>query len=418
MRKRISPRKSGEVLPEPAILYLTIAKIPDIEAHTIQTVRTCDALVRIGVPVYLQLPIRMEAARPAKVFQSIKEFYGVRNLFTLIPTPPPMIWTRRKRINVILHLTSATIYSLIGAILANILAITRKRRVFIYTRTPLILACLEIWRPLLRKVKVIYECHNLRQEYETQGFLKRLFLKGLRSSHVIITISSSLKDEVKNFTMADKTVHVLHSAYDPSIFRDLPDSLDYLREELGLPRDKWIVAYAGQLWSWKKPEFILEAFRNLENEDVLLLFVGGARRDIERLRGYAKQKGLRSVLFVGFVPPRLVPKYLKAADCLIHYTPSTNVMKSYSPLKIFEYMAAGKPILAPRQPWIEEVLKDGETALLFDENSPEDLAEKIKLLRMREDLAQRLGKNALRASSNYTYVEKARRLLEILREVG
>jgi len=89
-------------------------------------------------------------------------------------------------------------------------------------------------------------------------------------------------------------------------------------------------------------------------------------------------------------------------------------MKSYSPLKIFEYMAAGKPILAPKQPWIEEILKDGETALLFDENSPEDLAEKVRLLRIRKDFAQQLGRNALRASSNYTYIERARRLLEIL----
>ena len=410
-------RKSEKNSSKLAILYLTIVKIPDIEAHTIQMIRTCDALAETGASVFLQLPIRIDAVRPAKILQSIRKFYGVKGLFTLIPAPPPMIWTRKKKLNTILHLFSIILYSLIGVILANILAIAQQRKILIYTRTPPILACLEIWRPLLRKTRIIYECHNLRQEYETQGFLKRLFLKGLRTSRVIIAISSFLKKEIRSLVGPDKMIYVLHDAYDSNIFRNLSDNPSYLREELGLPRDKWIAAYVGQLWSWKKPEFIIDAFRNLVDNDVLLLFIGGTQQDIERLRRYAEQNNVRNVLFIGFVPPLLVPKYLKAVDCLIHYTPSANIMKSYSPLKIFEYMAAGKPILAPKQPWIEEILKDGETALLFDENSPEDLADKVRLLRIRKDLAQQLGRNALRASSNYTYIERARRLLEILQKV-
>jgi glycosyltransferase involved in cell wall biosynthesis len=80
-------------------------------------------------------------------------------------------------------------------------------------------------------------------------------------------------------------------------------------------------------------------------------------------------------------------------------------------------MAAGKPILAPRQPRIEEVLKDGENALLFDEDSPKDLAEKIELIKNNPELADRIAKNAKQQSAKYTYQERAKRLLEYLNQL-
>jgi len=168
------------------------------------------------------------------------------------------------------------------------------------------------------------------------------------------------------------------------------------------------------LWSWKKTEFIIDAFRFIEDEEIILVFVGGSEQDILKLKEYAKRRKVKNVIFKGFVRPMSVPRYFMAADCLIHYTPSTGLLKSYSPLKIFEYMAAGKPILAPRQPWIEEVLRDGETALLFDENSPRDLAKKIKLLKRDRELAERISRNAKMESRKYTYKRRAEKLIEEL----
>jgi glycosyltransferase involved in cell wall biosynthesis len=77
-------------------------------------------------------------------------------------------------------------------------------------------------------------------------------------------------------------------------------------------------------------------------------------------------------------------------------------------------MAAGKPILAPRQPWIKEILHDGVNAILFDENSPRDLAEKILLVKNNKKLAENVGKNAMKDSKKYTYEKRAETFLKTL----
>jgi glycosyltransferase involved in cell wall biosynthesis len=88
-----------------------------------------------------------------------------------------------------------------------------------------------------------------------------------------------------------------------------------------------------------------------------------------------------------------------------------------SPLKVFEYMAAGRAIVAPDQPNIREVLRDGETALLFDPGKPGALWEAIGRLAGDPALRARLGA-AARAevlSRDLTWAGNARRVVALLR---
>jgi len=396
------------------IVYLTLATLPGRKANSIQTVRMCDSLARKGCQVYLLAPAKFERLHVLNTFQKLKEFYNIKSSFKVIPIIPPIFWTKNKKVNAIVHLLASAFYAFLCSIFIDFIKILTRRRIFLFIRTPLLLALLQALRPLNRGVKIIYECHNIDYKISTQSKLKPLFVRGLREASQIISISRSLSNQLKKVVRLKRPIIILHDAYDELLFRGLTEASRDLKMKLGLPQDKWIVAYVGQLWSWKKPEFIIDAFRFIEDDDIVLLFVGGSEQDIRRLREYARQMKVRNVIFKGFVKPAIVPKFLKAADCLVHYTPSRGLLKSYSPLKIFEYMAAGKPILAPRQPWIEEVLKDGENALLFDENSPRDLAEKIKLLRRDRELAERISRNAKLESSKYTYEKRAERLIEVL----
>jgi glycosyltransferase involved in cell wall biosynthesis len=392
-----------------------LATIPGTKANTIQTVRMCNAMARSGCRLYLLIPAKFKSCRIVSTYREISTYYGLRNKFAVIPIPTTWFWTHSGRANIVLYLLAALIYSFISSIIISIIKLHDKKT-FIMTRIPLLLTILHILKPFL-KSKLIYEVHDLYYEYFSQGKLKDLFMSGLKNTVLIITISDHLKKEIRKIVDSKNNIITLHDAFDPALFPSSPIDKDILREELNLPRDKWIVAYVGQLHAWKRPEFIVEAFRHVEDEDTLLLFVGGSENDIKRLTRYAEHLGIKQIIFKGQVPPIDVPKYLLAADCLVHYTPSSGPMKSYSPLKIFEYMAAGKPILAPRQPWIEEVLKDGENALLFDEDSPKDLAEKIELIKNNPELADRIAKNAKQQSAKHTYQERAKRLLEYLNQL-
>ena len=404
----------NEKAQRPTIVYLTLATLPSNKANVIQTVRMCDAFARRGCLVYLLAPCKFGRSRIRGILEEIRNFYGIKTQFKLIPLIPPLLWTRNKKINVIVHLLTSLLYVFTCIVFVNLLKKLQHRKVFLFTRTPLLLIMLQVLRCLLGKMKIIYESHNIQYELKTQGKLKPLFIRGLECASLIVSISRSLAVKIKRIMRGDVSVMTLHDAHDPTLLKGFSITSGELRADLGLPQDKWIVAYIGQLWPWKKPEFIIDAFRFVKDHDVILLFVGGSEQDIRRLREYAARINVKNVIFKKFVQPSIVPKYLMAADCLVHYTPSTGLLKSYSPLKIFEYMAAGKPILAPRQPWIEEVLKDGETALLFDEDSPCDLAEKIKLLRRDKELAKRISRNAKLESSKYTYEKRAEKLIEVL----
>ena len=399
------------------IVYLTLSNLPGKKASTIQTVRMCDALARSGCKVYLLAPFNL---RSPTVYRSIiKNFYGITLRFTIVPLIPPLIWTRSKKLNIIIHLFISSLYVTMCLILARILKKTVSREMFIFIRTPLLLTLLQALRLLNTRIRIIYECHDdIKYEMSSQGKLKTFFLRGLTDASLIICTTKFLSRQLRELIGLKKPIITLYNSYDQRLFIRSANNSRTLKAKLGLPQGKYIVAYVGQLWSWKKPEFVIDAFQFIKDDDVVLLFVGGSRRDILRLKEYVKKRGIKNVIFKGFVYPSIVPKYLRVANCLVHYTPSTGPLTSYSPLKIFEYMAAGKPILAPRQPWIEEILRDYETALLFDENSPEDLAEKIMLLKSNEKLANYISKNARLESLKYTYEERAKTLLETLKRLS
>ena len=397
-----------------AIIYLTLATLPGKKANSVQTVRMCDSLARKGCRVYLLAPGRFKKLHILNTFRGLRRFYGIKAPFSVIPIIPPIFWTKNKKVNMIVHLLTSALYAFICSTFMNFMKLFTRQEVFLFVRTPLLLALLQALRPLNKWAKMIYECHDIDYEISTQGKLKPLFIRGLKNTSLTICTTRFLSNRLKNLIGSGKTPITLYNAYDDQLFGKLTKDSLALRTELGLPKDKWIAAYIGQLWSWKKTEFIIDAFRFIEDEEIILVFVGGSEQDIRRLKEYAKRRKVKNVIFKGFVRPMSVPRYLMAADCLIHYTPSTGLLKSYSPLKIFEYMAAGKPILAPRQPWIEEVLRDGETALLFDENSPRDLAKKIKLLKRDRELAERISRNAKMESRKYTYKRRAEKLIEEL----
>jgi len=101
---------------------------------------------------------------------------------------------------------------------------------------------------------------------------------------LIITISNYLEKEIRKIVGNSTNVTTLHDGFDPDLFKSSTINKNTLREELDLPRDKWIAAYVGQLHAWKRPEFIVDASKHIEDNETLLLFVGGSENDVKRLK--------------------------------------------------------------------------------------------------------------------------------------
>ena len=179
------------------------------------------------------------------------------------------------------------------------------------------------------------------------------------------------------------------------------------------------VGYAGHLYAWKGVDVLLQAIAHLP--DARLLIVGGHEKepDLARLQALAVELRVADrVTFAGSVAPSKVAAHLSQAQVLALPNPASAISTHFtSPLKLFEYMAAGRAIVASDLPAIREVLQDGETALLVEAGSPKAFAAGIDRLLADRGLAERLARNAATHAAAFTWARRAERLESLFAEV-
>jgi glycosyltransferase involved in cell wall biosynthesis len=149
----------------------------------------------------------------------------------------------------------------------------------------------------------------------------------------------------------------------------------------------------------------------------LLVLVGGRPFEVEELRREAARLGLPedAVRFVGQTGPETVVQYLSAADVLT--IPDTVTTVTASPLKLFEYMAVGRPIVLRELPALREILDD-ESALFVPPGDAGALGAALAALRADPARRARLGATARARAGAYTYAARAARVLAVLDRVG
>ncbi|MCI0330427.1 MAG: glycosyltransferase family 4 protein [candidate division Zixibacteria bacterium] len=157
---------------------------------------------------------------------------------------------------------------------------------------------------------------------------------------------------------------------------------------------KFTVGFVGSLKPWHGLEFLLEAFRRLpedQNFELKIVGDGPLRPSLEKL---AHKLGIHSrVAFTGVIDFEEIPRTLRTLDALVAPYPHMDGFY-FSPLKIFEYMAAGRPIVASRIGQVAEILENEKNALLVPPEDPEALASALFRLKSDRTLGEKLGKQA------------------------
>jgi glycosyltransferase involved in cell wall biosynthesis len=173
-----------------------------------------------------------------------------------------------------------------------------------------------------------------------------------------------------------------------------------------------IVAYAGHLYTWKGVDLLLEALALVP--DVRGLIVGGhaAEPDLARVRALAERLGIAGrVTFTGMIEPARVAGLLRSAAILALPNPASAISNRFtSPLKLFEYMAAGRPIVASDLPSIREILHDERDALLIAPGDATAFAAAIRRLIAEPETAGRMGRAAAALAPQYSWSRRAERL--------
>jgi glycosyltransferase involved in cell wall biosynthesis len=162
-------------------------------------------------------------------------------------------------------------------------------------------------------------------------------------------------------------------------------------------RGKFVICFVGLFYPWHGVRYLAEAFATFHDRcpDARLLLVGDGEEAPVARSVLARHGALDATHFAGLVPRADAPRYMAAADVLV--SPHADVHNFIgSPIKLFEYMAAGKAIVATRVGQIQEVLCDGETGLLVEPENADAMARAFGRLREDAGLRTRLGLAAQR----------------------
>jgi glycosyltransferase involved in cell wall biosynthesis len=239
----------------------------------------------------------------------------------------------------------------------------------------------------------------------------------VRRADRIVAVSDELKRWLVGLGVDAGRITVLANAVDPGRFEVESETREDARRRLGVD-ERPVVVFVGTLKPWHDPAILVRALGVLRERNVaphLLLVGDGPER--ERLEALASQEGLSSLLtFTGSVTHDEVPGYLAAADVAVAtYHPDTG--SYFSPLKLFEYLAAGLPVVAAEMGEIPHCVRRGETGLLYPPGDAEALADALATLIADRERAVALGRNGREhVRRHHTWAANARTVAAVAAE--
>jgi glycosyltransferase involved in cell wall biosynthesis len=390
------------------ILYLSAARIPSEKAHALQTLQTAAAMRAEGHDVELWRPYR---ASDAALLRALDPSQTLGVPLRVVASPDLLPLERRlpARLAVPMFALQSALYGLAAA------ARARRRGADLYFTREWLVA---LWLDRLGMPYVLEEHRSHRERPATQRRIAAMARR--RPMRRLAVVTRGLAEAYAAAGVPVEKIAVVPDAVDVDLFgEELPAAA--ARQEFGLPPDRAIVGYVGRFQTMNAEKGIVDvldaaaASADPAVRGALYAFVGGPIELAPGYRATARARGLpeSATAFYDRVAHQRVPRLLRAFDvCVMPFPDAPHYRHDMSPLKMFEYMAAARPIVATELPSIREVLDDGQTALLVPPGDPAALAAAIGRLLADAPLRARLGEAAAREAQRYSWRGRARALLD------
>lgn len=382
------------------LLYVANLRLPTDKAHGVQIMKSCEAFVQFA-EVELLVP-RLTPLLKKDPFS----YYGVRKDFTIKKVP----------VFEILALTR-WVWGWVGYIqsfsfsVSAILYLFFKNKLhdpdtILYSRDYMTLFML-----VLLGIHPVAEIHD----YRSKNPKRRINFMLKRCRKIIVNSEGTLKALREHYpdNLQLKTAQVVSNGVDFDYF-DIKETKEIARQKLGIISNKKILGYLGRLETAGREKGVSEIIRSFlaANEEALLYIVGGP----DRLVGQYRQEfgNSEKIVFSGQVDYTLVPLFLRSFDAVIIPTPEGRHAQTTSPIKLFEYLASGKVIIAPSIPSIIKYLNN-DNSILFDPNKIGALSEKIKIAMNNKKLAGKLSQQSLLDAKNYSWRNRAKLIIDLIK---
>lgn len=381
------------------IAYCTNVRLPSERAHGHQVARVCDALAGLGHDVTIFAPYRKNPiTKDYWEFHNADRKVKVEHLGSFDPIDQ---WWIPKIFQL----------PILNLLFQGALSSRLQNFDLFYTRTHALLPVL-----LNTKKKVILELHTLPNRR------RGTFITFCNRCALIVCLTTPMKNELEAWGVTAPII-VEPDAVDLNFFSSFPQKEDARKELKITDLKKFTVGYVGSFVTMgleKGVKHLVEAVLLLREKglEIAKIIVGGPAsaktelEHLEKLRSQDKDPGK----FLDTSGQAMVKLVYAACDALIYTAPKTNhpyFVRDTSPLKIFEYMAAGKPIVTADLPPIRDIL-DESRAFFCQPGDSEDLARAIEQVMKDPEEAAKRAVAAHKHVQHYTWDKRMKRILDTI----
>lgn len=369
------------------IVYVSNTRLPTEKAHGLALIKLCEAFHNSGYGVEVVTPWLWRASK-----KDVYSYYGVPSVFPVryVPTIDLVPFPLLRRLTFLLQMVS---FSFVAAIYC-FFKYRNRNDVIYFSHDYMPLSFLSILSQ-----PIFYDIHHFPGK---NSLYRRVMRRSVGFSVQTKWKVSALHDQ---FGVPEYRIAYWPNGTDVGKF-SITTSRDEARATLGITSPYPLVLYTGQLFTWKGVETLVRAVPYLP-EKITVGIVGGDQEDRDRI---LREEGAHDprVIFYPSQEHAAIPLWLRAADVLIlPNTGTQKVARLYtSPMKLFEYMASGRPIVASDIPSVREIVSD-EEVFFAEADNPTAFAKQIRFVLDHPEEARRRSENAHARVQEFTWLRRA-----------
>lgn len=383
------------------IFYISSSTIPSRRANSIHVINMCSALTNLGYKT--KLFIRSDSKNIKKIIFDTYNFKS--DLLRIIVTSP--LFDRGTELYIAIKALCKFFY----------LSKSEKNSSYIISRN----LFAAFFLSLFFKKKLIYETH-IPEVQIIRKVIQKFLLK--RNYVYTVVISNALKNiMLSHHKILTSNISIFHdAAFDDVVFLSNEEKIEkrkkYFPQIKKLNNYYFYVGYFGHLYEGRGIEIIQKLAQ--KNPKILFLVFGGLEKD---LASFKINNKFSNLFFMGHLDSKNVKSIMSLMDTLLMpyqkkvsiSSKSINTVDWMSPLKMFEYMSVGVPIISSNLSVLKEVLVNRQNSLLVEPENIQQWSLALNELMNNKNLAKKISKNAYEDFlNNYTWEKRAESMLQLL----